>query len=30
MNKAEVQEVYDRLNQPRDIDFVKCLGFKSC
>lgn len=30
MNKAAVQEIYDRLNQPRDIDFIKGLGFKSC
>lgn len=30
MNKAAVQEVYDRLKQPRDIDFIKGLGFKSC
>lgn len=30
MNKVEVQEIYDRLNQPRDIDFIKGLGFKSC
>lgn len=30
MNKAEAQEIYDRLNQPRDIDFIKGLGFKSC
>lgn len=30
MNKAAVQEVYDRLNQPRDIEFIKGLGFKSC
>lgn len=30
MNKAAVQEVYDRLNQTRDIDFIKVLGFKSC
>ena len=30
MNKAAVQEVYDRLKQPSDIDFIKGLGFKSC
>lgn len=30
MNKAAVQEIYDRLNQPRDIDFIKGLGFRSC
>lgn len=29
MNKAEIQEIYDRLKQPRDIDFIKGLGFKS-
>lgn len=30
MNKAAVQEVYGRLKQPHDIDFIKGLGFKSC
>jgi len=30
MNKAEVQEIYDRLKEPKGIDYIEFLGFKSC
>lgn len=30
MNRLEVQEVYDRLKEPKSIDYIEFLGFKSC
>ena len=30
MNKAAVQEVYNRVNEPRNISAVEALGLKSC
>lgn len=30
MNKAAVQEVYNRVNEPRNISAIEALGFKSC
>lgn len=30
MNKAEVQEVYNRVNEPRNISAIEALGLKSC
>lgn len=30
MNKAEVQEVYDRVNEPRNISAIEALGLKYC
>ena len=30
MNKAEVQEVYDKVITPRSIKAIETLGFKSC
>lgn len=30
MNKAEVEEVYNRVNEPRNISAIEALGLKSC
>ena len=30
MNKAEVQEVYDKVSTPRTITAIETLGLKSC
>nr|DAS21693.1 MAG TPA: hypothetical protein [Caudoviricetes sp.] len=30
MNKATVQEIYNRVNEPRNISAVEALGLKSC
>lgn len=30
MNKAAVQEVYNRVNEPRNISAIEALGLKSC
>ena len=30
MNKAEVQEIYNRLNKPRNISAIEALGLKPC
>lgn len=30
MNRLEVQEIYDRLKEPKGIDYIEFLGFKSC
>lgn len=30
MNRLEVQEIYDRLKEPKSIDYIEFLGFKSC
>lgn len=30
MNKAEVQEIYNRVNEPRNISAIEALGLKSC
>lgn len=30
MNRLEVQEIYDRLNKSKSIDYIEFLGFKSC
>lgn len=30
MNKAEVQEIYNRLNEPRNISAIEALGLKPC
>lgn len=30
MNKAEVQEIYDKVNTPRTIAAIEALGLKSC
>lgn len=30
MNKAEVQEVYDKVSTPRSISVIEALGLKSC
>lgn len=30
MNKAEIQEIYNRVNEPRNISAIEALGLKSC
>lgn len=30
MNRLEVQEIYDRLKEPKSVDYIELLGFKSC
>lgn len=30
MNKAAVEEVYNRVNEPRNISAIEALGLKSC
>lgn len=30
MNKAEVQEIYNRVNEPRNISAIEALGLKPC
>lgn len=30
MNKSEVEEVYNRVNEPRNISAIEALGLKSC
>lgn len=30
MNKTDVQEVYNRVNEPRNISAIEALGLKSC
>lgn len=30
MNKAAVQEIYNRVNEPRNISAIEALGLKSC
>lgn len=30
MNKAEFQEIYNRVNEPRNISAIEALGLKSC
>lgn len=30
MNKAEVQEVYDKVSTPRTITVIEALGLKPC
>lgn len=30
MNRLEVQEIYDRLKEPKSVDYIEFLGFKSC
>lgn len=30
MNKAEIQEIYNRVNEPRDISAIEELGLKTC
>lgn len=30
MNKAEVEEIYNRVNEPRNISAIEALGLKSC
>lgn len=30
MNRLEVQEIYDRLKEPKSINYIEFLGFKSC
>lgn len=30
MNKAEVEDVYNRVNEPRNISAIEALGLKSC
>lgn len=30
MNRLEVQEIYDKLKEPKSIDYIEFLGFKSC
>lgn len=30
MNKSDVQEVYNRVNEPRNISAIEALGLKSC
>lgn len=30
MNKSEVQEIYDKVNTPRNIAAIEALGLKSC
>lgn len=29
MNRLEVQEIYDRLKEPKSVDYIEFLGFKS-
>lgn len=30
MNKSAVEEVYNRVNEPRNISAIEALGLKSC